>query len=940
MKPANFFLFVFGTLTLIAGSAFAVEKPFGQPVNASDLGSATNSKSISERFKHPGDAKPDFQRHVAPLLGRLGCNGRACHGSFQGQGGFRLSLFGYDFAADHQALMDGRVDVAKPAESLVLTKPTDEDNHEGGLRYEVDGWEYNLLRGWIEAGAQTNDQPQKLSRLVVEPSRLRLADAGQNIQLRATAHWADGTVEDVTELCRFETNDGSIADVNKIGQVSTHEIAGDTHVVVSYDSAVVPVPVVHPIPGGLAYVRPPTPTRIDELVVDKLERLGIQPSELSDDAMFLRRVSLDITGTLPTPEEIRSFLADESPNKRQAKIEQLLQSPAYTAWWTTFFCDMTENNTQQLRNVSNDASAVSKQWYQWIYRRVEENVPYDQLVEGIVMGVSRKDGENYRDYCERMSSYFQGEDGIKSFAEMESMPYYWMRREFQERETKAISFAHAFLGLRIQCAQCHKHPFDQWSQDDFKQFAKFFSGGSFRNNYVAAKEDKAVEEEIYKSLGIDPKAKNQGNNRKALAEALSKGKTVPFSGLEIHSPRPGKEETDEFRKKQNEYKQQLAEYKKSQRENKGQAGKPPVAPKPEYQLDQARLLGSETVKLADYEDTRLPLMDWIRNQDNPYFAKALVNRVWARYFGVGIVDPADDLNLANPPSNAELLDYLAQEFIKHDFDLKWLHREITNSRTYQLGWKTNDTNANDRRNFSRALPRRLPAEVVFDAVNSAASDPKTNREFRDEVEHRAISTAGTDGYNAGKKNQGVNSSFALQVFGRSERSSSCDCDRSEETSLIQTVYLQNDRDIHTMLTQRGSWVNELEKKLRSQGLSQTEQQRLDELNKRIGQAFAQIKKMESGGKQEKADRLRAQVKQLNQQVQPLKDKLATTKEESSDLELEKFVEEAYLRTVSRFPTQQETARCIAHIQEGQDLVSGVTGVMWALVNTKEFIVNH
>ncbi len=635
-----------------------------------------------------------------------------------------------------------------------------------------------------------------------------------------------------------------------------------------------------------------------------------------------------------------AFLADPSPNKRRAKIDELLESPAYAAWWTTFFCDMTENNTQQLRNITYNTNATSEQWYQWIHKRIEENVPYDEMIEGIVLGSSRQAGETYLDYCERMSSYFRGDQGMEKFVEQDSMPYYWMRREFQDRDTKAISFAHAFLGLRIQCAQCHKHPFDQWSQDDFKEFAKFFSGTTFRNN-VGSKADKETESELLKSIGIDPQDKNRGNVRKQIAEALKKGETIPFSGLEVHEPRPTREETNEFRQQQNEYKKQLAIYKKKQRDKSADPGEPPVAPALASSLEQAKLLGSQPVVLKEHDDIRQPLMAWMKDRENPYFAKALVNRVWARYFGLGIVDPADDLNLANPPSNAELLDYLAEQFIEHDFDLKWLHREIANSRTYQLSWETNDTNLNDRRNFSRALPRRLPAEVVFDAVNAAASDPETNREYREDVENRAISIPGTVGYNGGNKNQGVNSSFALQVFGRSERSSSCDCDRSEETSLIQTVYLQNDRDIYQMLTQRGSWVSLLAEQQRSKGLTKDEQQQLAAAGKRISQAYAQLKKLESKGQNTKADELRAQIKKYNRKIQPLRDKIAKAKEQASgDLELDKFVEEAYLRTLSRFPTPQETERCVAHIQEGEDLVEGVTGVMWALVNTKEFIVNH
>ena len=531
-----------------------VEMPvFDQPISAEAIGAETNSKTIAERFKNLGESKPDFQRHVAPLLGR------------------------------------------------------------------------------------------------------------------------------------FETNDASVADVSETGVVSTSDFAGDTHVVISYDNAVVPVPVVHPYASASAYQRAPTPTRIDELVVDKLEQLAIQPSELSDDAMFLRRVCLDITGTLPSPDEIRKFLNDDNPEKRRAKIDQLLESPAYAAWWTTFFCDMTENNSRQLRDVFNDTNAVSKQWYSWIYNRVEGNVRYDEMVEGIVLGASRDEGEGYTEYCERMSGYFRdGKHGNDKFAENESMPYYWMR------------------------------------------------------------------------------------------------------------------------------------------------------------------------------------------------------------------------------------------------------------------------------NFSRALPRRLPAEVVFDAVNTAASSPDRNREYRNEVEKRAISIPGTLAYNNNKgKNRGVNSSFAMQVFGRSERSSSCDCDRSEETSLIQTVYLKNDRDIHLMLTQKGSWVNQLAEKQRSHFISDADQNRLKGFEKRIKQIRSQMVKTEStmaeSNKNQSAKRkkqlsnLRRQLKGLVEKAKPLRESIEQANKRKSDsveLNLVEFVEEAYLRTLSRFPTNQETQSCVAHIEASKDFVNGVTGVMWALVNTKEFIVNH
>ncbi len=882
-------------------------------------------ESVDVRFKDSGHNElPDFQKHVAPLLGRLGCNGRSCHGSFQGQGGLQLSLFGYDFQADHQALLeDGtdRVNLKNPLESLILTKPTDEDEHEGGLRYDKDSWQYNLLQSWIAGGGTNADSIHKLDRLVIEPSELIFSSPSTKFELKAIAHWKDGTVEDVTPLCRFHSNNDSIAKITETGAVSTSSISGDTHVVVSYDNAVVPVPAIHPFAGKPLDTSPAFRgvSKLDMLTQKKWEKLNLQPSQLSDDTMFLRRVSIDITGTLPTSDEIREFVAATDPQKRKNKIDELLQSPAYASWWTTFFCDMTENNTNQLRNIAFDNNLPSQQWYDWIHQRVEDNTPYDEMIEGIVLGISRNSGESYIDFCNRMKD----EAANESFSENETMPYYWMRREFRDRETIAISFAHAFLGLRIQCAQCHKHPFDRWSQKDFKDFSKFFSGINIRPySGGTTPEDKKDYIAILENLDIDPDRKKNPNLQRQLRDAYRKGETTPFGFLTIDSPKLTREELRELQK-------QLQANKKSKKKKKNK--KPSIT--------EATLLGSDTIDLTDHEDVRTPVMEWMKQRDNPFFAKALVNRVWARYFGVGIVDPVDDLNLANPPSNAALLDHLTEEFIAHDFDLKWLHREIANSQTYQLSWVPNSTNEGDRRNFSRAIPRRLPAEVIFDSITFASSNAETNRTFRNTVQNRAISIPGTV-TNVKRAKNATDASFALKVFGRSERASSCDCDRSEETSLIQTVYMQNDRDIHLMLTQKDSWLNRMAQQNTAKIQAVNAQKSIDSLNDRIEKMELKKANLKKSDNKKQLQNLTKQIKSLEKTKRGWAAKLATAQESTGELNVQQVVEEAYLRTLSRFPTEEELARCEQHIEEEEDLVKGVTGVLWALVNTKEFIVNH
>ena len=261
--------------------------------------------------------------------------------------------------------------------------------------------------------------------------------------------------------------------------------SGDTHIVAFYDRAVVPVPVIRPVTQefGDRYPVTPTPTKVDELVVQKLRKVGIVPSDLCTDAEFLRRASLDVTGTLPTTKEVREFIAETNPEKRSRKIDELLERPGYVAWWTTRLCDFTGNSDDKLNNVTPVRTEASKQWYAWIEKRVRDNVPYDEIVEGIVMAVSRDPGESYQQYCENVSKLYPKEGpGASGYADRASLPHFWARQNFQSSEDRVIGFAYTFLGTRIQCAQCHKHPFDQWTQDDFRQFEGFFKGTSARQN--------------------------------------------------------------------------------------------------------------------------------------------------------------------------------------------------------------------------------------------------------------------------------------------------------------------------------------------------------------------------------------------------------------------------------------------------------------------------
>ncbi len=907
-------LFVIATVAVVSVLAMkAIGNKTIQPEYRSDLQSAT------VRYSKDTDEVPDFQRHVAPLLGRLGCNARACHGSFQGQGGFQLSLFGYDFDHDYASLLEdatGRIDVESPDDSLIIAKPTDADMHEGGLRYELGSWEHRLLKRWIESGANPNGE-QKLERLELIPDSLELTSPDTPVQLQAIAHWSDGTAEDVTPLTRFESNNPQIADVTETGVITTNNTPGDTHVVAYYDSAVEPVPVLHPYNPATSVARSkaPAPTEIDKLVVAKLDRLNIRQSELSDDATFLRRVTLDITGTLPSPKAVKEFLSDESNDKRARKIDELLDTPAYAAWWTTFFCDLTGNNETQLKNAGYGPAKLSQQWYDWIYERVENNTPYDELAAGIILGRSREEGESYVEFCNRMKDSYHND---AAFGADDSMPYYWMRREFQDVDARTISFAHAFMGIRIQCAQCHKHPFDQWTQNDFQEFSRFFSGVSITRARNVAREDRMQLMKIMKDLGIQKDTPN-GQLIRELTKHLKNDKTVPFPELKTHPPKPLKKQGEKLSRK---------DRKKT--------------------FTQGTLLGDETVDISEYADARQPVMDWLRSPENPYFAKALVNRVWAKYFGVGIVEPADDLNQANPPSNAPLLDHLTQSFIESGYDFKQLHREIVNSRTYQLSWETNDSNIADARNFSHALPRRLPAEVIYDAIAQSASNDTDNDAFLTSINGRAIAIPGTESRRRGKQARNAKNgkkqdpTFALSVFGKSERKTSCDCERSSDPTLIQTVYLKNDRDMHQVLRRKDGWIADVNNSYSDAPLNPQQKKRLIAAERRLAKLQKNKRQFTRNGDEDGVNRTTRGINTLKQRIEPFQARKNAPRKPNrkSPLSAEEIVSQAYIRTLSRYPDESELERCVEHLESGDDQFELTGDLLWALVNTKEFIVNH
>lgn len=722
---------------------------------------------IQERIAAGEKLKPDFQQHVIPLLGRLGCNSRNCHGSFQGRGGFQLSMFGYDFKLDHDNLLK-RIDKAHPEQSLVLNKPTSEDEHEGGVRLPPGGWEQSLLREWIKAGANKNEKNSpRFIRLDVTPQQVVFSEKGEAVSLNAIAVWSDGTREDVTCLTRFESKDDSVAEVTPEGIIHSRG-PGDTYVISYYDNGIFSTQVILPVKKyeDNQYPDVPTPTKVDQHVINKLRKLGIQPSELCTDEEFLRRVSLDMTGTLPAPEEIREFLKDTSTEKRAQKIEELLERPAYVAWWSMKLSDLTGSNAGYLGGTEM-AQPVAGQWNAWIQRRVEDNIGWDQIVSGIILGTSRLPGQTFEEFMAQQSEFTRIKDRADFTALDNTMPHYWARGNMTVPSDKALAFGYTFLGMRLDCAQCHKHPFDEWSKQDFELFTEFFT----RIKFGVPPDAAVLHEQTRNMLGVPVKLNTAALRRQSYLRIAAEGRSIPWREVYIEPA------------------------------------------KTEKQV--AKLLGGEEIDISESNDPRELLMQWMLNEPNHYFAKAFVNRIWAHYFNVGIINPPDDLNQANPPSNKALLDYLVNGFIKSGYDMKWLHRTIANSRTYQLSWRPHLTNRKDTRNFSHAVLRRLPAEVAIDAILQATASEKQLAKLATHTDRRKITQ-----HPLSYQTRAID--FSLLVFGKPLRTTNCDCERQDEPTLLQSLYVRNDSEMLGHLTRSDSWLMELKGK----SFTQSEQEML------------------------------------------------------------------------------------------------------------------
>jgi hypothetical protein len=648
------------------------------------------------------DGRPiNFANQVVPVFTKLGCNAGGCHGKASGQNGFRLSLLGFEPTFDYESLVkEGRgrrLFPAAPEQSLLLQKATARVPHGGGLRVEPGSHEYRVIARWIAAGMPVGkpDDPT-VARIEIYPAA-RVMPRGARQQMVVTAHYTDGSTEDVTRWAQYQSNDPEVAAVADGGQVETRELSGQAAVMARYQGQVsvfqATVPLGMPITD---YPEFRAQNFLDTLALKQWKALGLVPSELSSDAEFVRRASLDIVATLPTPEEVKSFVADIDPAKRTKLIDRLLERPEYASFFAIKWGDILRNK----REGRPEYQRGTYQFYNWIRENVARNTPYDQFVRSILSAIGTPET---------------------------TPPVLWYRRM---RATDAFvdDTAQVFLGMRLQCAKCHHHPFEKWSQDDYYGFAAFFA-----------------------RVGRKPSLASQRSGR--TDEVIFTAR----AGAVTH-PKTGK-------------------------------------------VMEPRGLGDQVVAVSAGIDPRLKLVDWMADPKNPFFARAVVNRYWAHFFGRGIVEPMDDMRLTNPPSNPELLDALATDFVKSGYDLKHLIRTIAGSRVYGLSSIPNEYNAKDKQSFARHYPKRLSAEVLLDAIAQVTGVPTPFGGLPPGT--RAIDLP----------DESVASAF-LDAFGRPKRDTPCECERVSDASLGQSLMLLNSNDVQTKLAGAGGRAEALAKDAR------------------------------------------------------------------------------------------------------------------------------
>ena len=635
-------------------------------------GKEVRVRVVVKNFALP--APVEFRTEVMAALSRSGCNQGACHGSPQGKNGFRLSLRGenpeYDFGVLTRELGGRRLNKDTPDESLLLLKGAGRVPHQGGTQLPRGSTAYATVARWIAEGC-ADSKPNELAKIEVLPGSGRLHSSSARQQLVAVAHFKDGSRRDVTDLAVFTTGDAATAKVTREGAVAFAR-TGDAAILVRYLESIVSTRLTYVRhDAGYKFSGAEPASFIDEEIFAKQRELQLNPAPIASDAAFLRRIYLDLTGTLPTAEEAKAFLDSTSTDKRAALVDALLERDEYALYWSLKWADVLRGSA-----VSISERGVHS-FHRYLVKTIAADKPMTEFARELLTA--------------------QGNTLHKPAAN-----FYRVARTPEEA---AEATAQLFLGIRMQCAKCHNHPFESITQTDYFGLAAFFAQVRYKGS----------------QFGLDD-------------EIVSVGR-----GGGINNPRTKKDQ-------------------------------PPLA------------FGVPVEGLMPEDDRRVKFADWLTAPKNPYFAKAVVNRVWYHLLGRGIVDPVDDFRDTNPPSHPKLLEMLAEEFAKTGYKLKPLIKRIVNSKSYQLaesGGPVASVHAgNAERYFAKASVRMLSAEQILDAVSQATGVPETFKGL----------PAGTRALDLPEG--GFNHPF-LQAFSKPVRDQTCECAREDDPGFPQVLHLLN-----------------------------------------------------------------------------------------------------------------------------------------------------
>lgn len=640
-----------------------------------------------------------FATDVVPILTKLGCNSGGCHGKSTGQNGFKLSLLGFVPSYDHESMVKEargrRVFAGDPDSSLLLQKAIGRVPHGGGRRLGTDSPDYQVLADWIRQGAAPprSDDPI-LVKLTMTPSRRVLA-VNTTEQLKLEALFSNGVRRDVTRQALYLSNEPEIGAVDAAGHVTIGEQGGLFAVLARFGGQMAVFQGTVPFGESTEPEKlPEDASPVDRLLADGWARLGVQPSVEVDDSTLIRRLCLDICGTLPTVEEVRAFQADQRPGRRERLINRLLDRPEYAAFFAMKWADILRNRGKGYSTSKQRPGTAL--FAGWIRDSLATNKPYDQFVAEILTATG---------------------------SQRENPPTVWYR-QVRTSVDYVESVAQAFLGVRIQCAQCHHHPFERWSQADYYGLAAVFSRVGRRGGFADA--EVPTNERIY--------VRSQG---------------------EVRHPRTGRV----------------------------------VAPRP---------LGGPDLSLSPFDDPRQRFARWLSRPDNPFFARTMVNRMWGHFLGRGLVHPIDDARSSNPPSNPELLNWLTSDFVASGYDLRQLIIRIAGSRAYRLSSQPNKSNRLDTQSYARFYPRRLKAEVLLDAFSQVLDVPTVFPGDRG-----GKFPAGTRAIELPDENVSVH---FLDVFGRPDRRSACECERTDDPALAQALELVSSKEIQRKLSEKTGYA--------------------------------------------------------------------------------------------------------------------------------------